>query len=345
MESQVRQTLHAGNHYEFSQSQGSSTTINGNIHNHGTMNITAEQRINSNKTDEDLNKELLIAAEYHRLQVMESLLERGADPNYSDSESFTALHYAAWNGKRGAVQLLLSKDAKVDAYSPKWGTALCIAAARGRCEAVHELLKRSARTDIASEYLGFPLYAAAYGGHGEIIRKLLRSGAQMKATAKMHLAVLSGIRIPNALENFAQSVGNIAPSELAVDTAIRAALNAGPMLSIGILLVNHALASVGNNSTRFNDACRRVATSKNSSEAVNTDTYLVDLIELDDILDATTTVPVPTCGDQNEQEAEQAGATKVGLADRCKTSLAKLSEKAGKCVHRQSSSGQHEGFI
>ena len=47
----------------------------------------------------------------HR-DVVQLLLDRGADPNKTDKDGMTALHCAAFNGNKDVVQLLLDRGAE-----------------------------------------------------------------------------------------------------------------------------------------------------------------------------------------------------------------------------------------
>ncbi len=68
---------------------------------------------------------LMVAAYQGRLQLCQTLLDRGAEVSHS---GWTALHFAASSGQLAVVQLLLDHSAYIDALSPNDTTPLMMAA-------------------------------------------------------------------------------------------------------------------------------------------------------------------------------------------------------------------------
>lgn len=79
---------------------------------------------------------LMVAAYQGRTQLMEALLDAGAEVSHS---GWTALHFAALGDQPSAVRLLLDHSAYIDALSPNGTTAL-MAAARGKSRRVCVIL-------------------------------------------------------------------------------------------------------------------------------------------------------------------------------------------------------------
>lgn len=130
-------------------------------------------------------------------EVVEWLLNEGAQLEATDKEGYTALYFAAQEGRDKVVQFLLSKGANVKAAQINGSTSLHIAADRGHTEVVKILLSEGADTEVINEDGHNPLHLAADRGHVEVVEWLLSQGAQLKATEKegytaLHIAAQNG---------------------------------------------------------------------------------------------------------------------------------------------------------
>ncbi|XP_073329538.1 uncharacterized protein ankrd50l isoform X2 [Pagrus major] len=154
-------------------------------------------------------------------EVVSLLLERGADPGYRDQDGMTPLLLAAYEGNHDIVELLLEAGADVNetaspdgnvsaaaAVSPLlaaaamghmktvsrllyWGaavdaidcegrTALCLAAARGSVEVVRALLDRGLDENHKDDLGWTPLHAAACEGHRSVCAALTEQGSMAR---------------------------------------------------------------------------------------------------------------------------------------------------------------------
>eukprot|EP00968_Pinguiococcus_pyrenoidosus_P006892 scaffold455_cov160-Pinguiococcus_pyrenoidosus.AAC.3 len=128
---------------------------------------------------------LHIAAENGHVEVVQALLDRGADKEAVDNDGWTPLHISAQNGHREVVQALLERGADKEAVENSSGaTALHIAAANGHLGVVQAFLDRGADKEAADKDGWTPLYFAAANGHLEVVQFLLDRGADKEAASK-----------------------------------------------------------------------------------------------------------------------------------------------------------------
>jgi ankyrin repeat protein len=122
------------------------------------------------------------------LEVVQTLLDKGAKVNAADNNGRTALMEACKGGNREVVQVLLDKRAEVNAKANN-GTSALIEACRkeGNREVVEALLEKGADVN-ARDNNGFTalMEASAYSlrgnwGRREMLRALLDRGADLEA--------------------------------------------------------------------------------------------------------------------------------------------------------------------
>ena len=173
----------------------------------------ADQSVSERKSQEDLNRELLTAAETGNIANVSELLKQRADVNAQNAEGLTALILATFNSrtkapaevarlfladnadveaqKRAAftcaaernqteiVKLLLANNAHIDAQDDSQRTALIWAAETGQTELVSLLLANNADSNVRNHHYHTALMLAAEKGFSEIARLLLKNKAQI----------------------------------------------------------------------------------------------------------------------------------------------------------------------
>jgi ankyrin repeat protein len=116
---------------------------------------------------------LAAAAYVGSAEIIQLLLEYGADPDFTTRDNETPLIIGIREGRAEAVRALLEGGADPDADD-----AILIAAQRGEEEMVRDLLEMGADPDLPTMS---PLLAAVAGGHMGIAAALVEAGADVAA--------------------------------------------------------------------------------------------------------------------------------------------------------------------
>jgi ankyrin repeat protein len=113
--------------------------------------------------------------------IVRYLVERGADVNARGGEYGNALQAAAHNGNKDIVRYLVERGANVNAQGGEYGNALQAAAYNGDEDTVHYLVERGTDVNAQGGRYGTALLSAAYKGKENIIRYLVERGADINA--------------------------------------------------------------------------------------------------------------------------------------------------------------------
>jgi ankyrin repeat protein len=143
-----------------------------------------------------LGKELREAIEKGEIARVRDFVRVGADiENMNDRNGLTAMHYASSYGHKNIIEILLDSGANIHAYDAKKATPLHSAASGGYSDITRLLLDRGAVIDEKDEHGWTPFYKAAHNGHVSVARELLESGADInaqesKGRTALHIAAL-----------------------------------------------------------------------------------------------------------------------------------------------------------
>ena len=118
------------------------------------------------------NTALRIASKEGHVELVEMLLNNGANVNAKNSYGVTALHIASREGHTDIVAMLLEKGADVNAKSDGGYTALISASESGHTETVAMLLEKGADVNAKTNWGDTALIQASYYGHTEIVKLL-----------------------------------------------------------------------------------------------------------------------------------------------------------------------------
>ena len=133
---------------------------------------------------EATEESLLDAAKNGHVEVVQTLLAEGADPNEAAGDGMTALHWAAERGHAQVTLLLLSGGADVEAKTRVGSyTPLHLASRRGSSAIARALLAAGADPHATTTNTGVtPLHLAAEAVDGsDVVKTLLRAGADVNA--------------------------------------------------------------------------------------------------------------------------------------------------------------------
>jgi ankyrin repeat protein len=114
-------------------------------------------------------------------EVMQQLLDKGAEINAQGGIFGNALQAASAGGYKEVMQQLLDKGAEINAQGGDLGNALQAASARGHKEVVQQLLEKGAKINAQGGIFGNALQAASSGGYKEVVQQLLNKGAEINA--------------------------------------------------------------------------------------------------------------------------------------------------------------------
>ena len=145
-----------------------------------TLHISEdESRIDVNAQGGEYGNALQAAAYDGNLEVVQLLLDKGAEVNAQGGHYGNALQAAAYDGKSEVVRLLLDKGAEVKAQGGHYGNALQATACGSNTKVVQLLLDQGVDINTQGGVFGTALQAAATYGHIEVIQLLLDNGANV----------------------------------------------------------------------------------------------------------------------------------------------------------------------
>ncbi|KAM8914162.1 kinase D-interacting substrate of 220 kDa B isoform 4-T4 [Spinachia spinachia] len=127
---------------------------------------------------------LMVAAEQGNLEIVQELIQRGANINFDDVDCWTSLISAAKEGHTEVVKELLENNANLEHRDMGGWTAVMWGAYKGCTDVVQLLLEKGANPNITGQYSVYPIIWAAGRGHAEIVHLLLQHGAKVNCSDK-----------------------------------------------------------------------------------------------------------------------------------------------------------------
>lgn len=124
------------------------------------------------------SRALLRAVEADRADIVETLLESGADKEVRNENSFVALIVATLRGSWAAARVLIEHGADTDVYGDMGNGVIHMAAHRAPADFMELLLDKGLPINYINQWGGTPLIEAAErDGRDEVIALLLERGA------------------------------------------------------------------------------------------------------------------------------------------------------------------------
>lgn len=134
------------------------------------------------KKEKDIPESPFVRAVQHNaLAQVQTILEKGGDPNEKNSQGSPVLIVAAHRGHTATVQLLLEKGADINARRKDGLSALMVAINDKHSEVARLLVEKGAVVNTVYKTQGFELTAlviAVISSHTEIVEALLKAGAK-----------------------------------------------------------------------------------------------------------------------------------------------------------------------
>ena len=133
---------------------------------------------------------LHLATHKGAIEIVEKLLNAGANANSTNSRGYSPLHIAAFAGQADIADLLLNAGADPSVVPKKAPnsdstlqgctgvTPLHFAAFHGHVDIVNNLLAAGAEADAAAKDGTTPMYWADRNGHVEVVLTLLNAGVK-----------------------------------------------------------------------------------------------------------------------------------------------------------------------
>lgn len=131
-------------------------------------NDLRDNKNNINQLDKYLRSPLHLASEYNKPQVIDILLNNGADIESEVPGGLTSLHIATLSDATQAVSKLIDLKAKVNKQDDKGYTALHMASESGNLSIVQLLLDHNADVTILNQDEMTPLCVAIYHKNMEV---------------------------------------------------------------------------------------------------------------------------------------------------------------------------------
>ncbi|XP_071489688.1 uncharacterized protein [Diadema antillarum] len=127
---------------------------------------------------------LMCASQIGNRELVQELLQKGADVKAMDEDKWTPLIFAAREGHLEIAKALLDKGADVDHADVNDWTPLMWASYKGHTDIVKELLDRKANPNVQAHHGVTPIIWAAGRGHSGVVAALLKAGAKVNSADK-----------------------------------------------------------------------------------------------------------------------------------------------------------------
>ena len=140
---------------------------------------------NREARDNDERRPLHLAAKFNNTIALAALIKAGAILEAQDKHEKTPLHYAVKDGHPDAIEVLLKAGADKSRVKPKWTALHWTVAYNDDPDDIEDLLSAGAKLNARDGAKWRPLHVAAKSNRNpEVIRLLIAAGADLKAKTK-----------------------------------------------------------------------------------------------------------------------------------------------------------------
>lgn len=135
------------------------------------------------RSDDDKTA-LILAAEHDHADILQQLIDAGANLEAHSSKGSTALMLAAFNGNDNSVDILLDHGADADAVNGNGVTVLMAASWSGSKKTLDRVLEAGVDVDAVDNTGMSALLYAAQNGHQPLVRALAEAGADLAVVSE-----------------------------------------------------------------------------------------------------------------------------------------------------------------
>jgi ankyrin repeat protein len=179
-------------------------------------NLNKFEALNSNKVKDLVTNKLHDACSSRNKELVEFLIESGADVNYINKEGHTPLMIACQKGDSKTAKLLIKNGARVDFQFQKNSTALMHAINSKNIDLINLILKNTKNIDFENNDGDTALIIAVQNGDSKIASLLIEAGAhidQLTSTGESALSVACECNLAEMLDFLIGKLGHFARNE------------------------------------------------------------------------------------------------------------------------------------
>ena len=144
-----------------------------------------------NAQDETGRTPLQWACRGVHINIVEYLIENGADVNARDIYNITPLHSLSYRGQTDCMELVIENGADIDVKDETGLSALFYAVYGGHKDAAEILIKNGAAINIRNSHGLTPADIAKDGGHDELTRFLTSKGSKLTPVEDPEISTLA----------------------------------------------------------------------------------------------------------------------------------------------------------
>lgn len=140
------------------------------------------QTVDKNSMNSEGRTLLMVASMNKKFQVVEALIDAGADLNIVSTSGFPTMFFVSATNRGTVLEKAVRRGGKLDVRAPDKTTLLHRACEEGLLSTIRYLISQKVDVNAKTENGVTPLMFAAYAGKEKVIQELLKAGADTKVT-------------------------------------------------------------------------------------------------------------------------------------------------------------------